>query len=145
MDDYGRMIAALKMAGENLGYLHRNITGRGFLAAHEKIGEWYEEAAAQLDALTETGLSLGIAEPTIQESVMTIPPDIPTGVISVRDGLIICGKIARGVKDAMEKARAIVPDDVKSELDGSVHKWRIAADYFVRRAAEEERRVDDDE
>ena len=79
MNDFQKLICFLKIAYHNLTTLHRNLVhDAGWFGNHEQLGDWYNQISDQLDDLTETGIALGIAEPSIKDAVLAYSGDIIT-------------------------------------------------------------------
>ena len=65
MNEFQKLLAYLKIAYHNLTTLHRNLVhDAGWFGNHEQLGDWYNQISDQLDDLPETGIALGVAEPS---------------------------------------------------------------------------------
>lgn len=71
MNEYRRLIMFLKIQIQNLGTLHRHLSGdSSWFENHEQLDEWGGQLSDQCDDLTEVGMALGYEEPGIKDAVL---------------------------------------------------------------------------
>lgn len=136
MNEFERLLAYLKVSYHNLTTLHRHlIKDAGWFGNHEELGSWYEAVADQLDDLTEIGLSLGYAEPSIKDAVLLFNADIlGTEPRELKETLKFAGEIIRSIAGAMKSAETIAPPDVQNKLQEYEYGWNKIANYKIAHA-----------
>ena len=134
MNEYQKLLAFLKITGENLKILHHNLVGGDWFANHEQLGEYYEKIAEIADEATERGLSLGYKEPTISEAVLLFQSDIlPAMDRDTRESFAVVSAAFRSIAGMMSAAKAITPPDVQNKLDEWIYSFNFEADYKLAR------------
>lgn len=136
MNEFERLIAYLKIAYHNLTTLHRHLVrDAGWFGNHEQLGEWYDSLAGQLDDLTEIGLALGYAEPSIKDAVLQFGADVLAAEPrELRDTLTRAMEIMRSASGMMTEAKKLVPPDVSNRLEEYVYHWNKEANYKIAHA-----------
>lgn len=130
MEKYIKLMKACKAAYENLLTLHHNIVGKNFFADHEKLGEYYSLIADISDSIIENGISLGIKEPTISESLSEFE-EIDTVERGAAESYIIVSETFNSLSELMENCREEVPDYLKSKFDEYQDKLNLEANYKI--------------
>ncbi len=72
MQEYQNLIKMLKIYYHNISILHRHVVGKEWFPTHEKLNEYYDHIADDIDELCEVGMSIEIDEPTIRQSLDSI-------------------------------------------------------------------------
>ena len=136
MDDFQKLLAYLKIAYHNLTTLHRNLVhDAGWFGNHEQLGDWYNQISDQLDDLTETGIALGIAEPSIKDAVLAYSGDIITcEPRELSETLRIAKSILLQASDMMQAAEGNVPAAVANKLQEYEYHWNKEANYKIAHA-----------
>ena len=118
INNFQKLLAYLKIAYHNLTTLHRNLVhDAGWFGNHEQLGDWYNQISDQLDDLTETGISLGFAEPSIKDAVLAYSGDVITcEPRELPETLRTAQGIFHRVVDMMQDAEKTVPAAVADEL-----------------------------
>ena len=136
MNEVQKLLAYLKIAYHNLTTLHRNLVhDAGWFGNHEQLGEWYGQISDQLDDLTETGIALGIAEPSIKDAVLAYSGDIITcEPRELSETLRIAKSILLQASDMMQAAEVNVPAAVANKLQEYEYHWNKEANYKIAHA-----------
>ena len=136
MTEYQKLLAYLKIAYHNLTTLHRNLVhDAGWFGNHEQLGDWYNQISDQLDDLTETGIALGIAEPSIKDAVLAYSGDIITcEPRELSETLRIAKSILLQASDMMQAAEGNVPAAVANKLQEYEYHWNKEANYKIAHA-----------
>ena len=136
MDDFQKLLAYLKIAYHNLTTLHRNLVhDAGWFGNHEQLGDWYNQISDQLDDLTETGIALGFAEPSIKDAVLAYSGDIITcEPRELSETLRIAKSILLQASDMMQAAEGNVPAAVANKLQEYEYHWNKETNYKIAHA-----------
>ena len=136
MTEYQKLLAYLKIAYHNLTTLHRNLVhDAGWFGNHEQLGEWYGQISDQLDDLTETGITLGIAEPSIKDAVLAYSGDVVTCEPGeLPETLRTAQGIFHRIIDMMQDAEKTVPAAVANKLQEYEYHWNKEANYKIAHA-----------
>ena len=136
MNEYQKLLAYLKIAYHNLTTLHRNLVhDAGWFGNHEQLGDWYNQISDQLDDLTEAGIALGIAEPSIKDAVLAYSGDIITcEPRELSETLRIAKSILLQASDMMQAAEGNVPAAVANKLQEYEYHWNKEANYKIAHA-----------
>ena len=136
MNEVQKLLAYLKIAYHNLTTLHRNLVhDDGWFGNHEQLGDWYNQISDQLDDLTETGIALGIAEPSIKDAVLAYSGDVITcEPRELSDTLRIAKSILLQAADMMQAAEGTVPAAVANKLQEYEYHWNKEANYKIAHA-----------
>ena len=136
MNEFQKILAYLKIAYHNLTTLHRNLVhDAGWFGNHEQLGDWYSQISDQLDDLTETGIALGIAEPSIKDAVLAYSGDIITcEPRELSETLRTAQSIFHRVIDLMQNAEKTVPAAVANKLQEYEYHWDKEANYKIAHA-----------
>ena len=136
MTEYQKLLAYLKIAYHNLTTLHRNLVhDAGWFGNHEQLGDWYNQISDQLDDLTETGIALGIAEPSIKDAVLAYSGDIITcEPRELPETLRMTQDIFHRIIDMMQDAEKTVPAAIANKLQEYEYHWNKEANYKIARA-----------
>lgn len=136
MNEFQKLLAYLKIAYHNLTTLHRNLVhDAGWFGNHEQLGDWYGQISDQLDDLTETGIALDIAEPSIKDAVLAYSGDIITcEPRELSDTLRIAQSILLQAADMMQAAEGTVPAAVANKLQEYEYHWNKEANYKIAHA-----------
>ena len=136
MNEYQKLICFLKIVYNNLTTLHRNLVhDAGWFGNHEQLGEWYGQISDQLDDLTETGIALGFAEPSIKDAVLAYSGDVITcEPRELSDTLRIAKSILLQAADMMQAAEGTVPAAVANKLQEYEYHWNKEANYKIAHA-----------
>ena len=136
MAEYQKLLMYLKIAYHNLTTLHRNLVhDAGWFGNHEQLGDWYNQISDQLDDLTETGIALGIAEPSIKDAVLAYSGDIITcEPRELPETLRIAKSILLQASDMMQAAEGNVPAAVANKLQEYEYHWNKEANYKIAHA-----------
>lgn len=141
MKNYSKMLAYLKVAYHNLITLHHGLTGdAGWFGNHDKLGEWYDTLSEASDDLTETGLALGAAEPSIRDAATEFASDIlPVKTRGLPETYKLAGNILRTAAQMMIDAEGEVPGYVVSKLQEYEYTLMKEANYKITHALDEKR------
>ena len=133
MTEYQKLLAYLKIAYHNLTTLHRNLVhDAGWFGNHEQLGDWYNQISDQLDDLTETGIALGFAEPSIKDAVLAYSGDIITcETRELPDTLRMTQDIFHRIIDLMQDAEKAVPAAVANKIQEYEYHWNKEANYKI--------------
>lgn len=136
MNEFQKLICFLKIAYHNLTTLHRNLVhDAGWFGNHEQLGDWYSQISDQLDDLTETGIALGFAEPSIKDAVLAYSGDVITcEPRELSETLRTAQSIFHRVIDLMQDAEKTVPAAVANKLQEYEYHWNKEANYKITRA-----------
>lgn len=136
MNEFQKLLAYLKIAYHNLTTLHRNLVhDAGWFGNHEQLGEWYGQISDQLDDLTETGIALGFAEPSIKDAVLAYSGDVITcEPRELPDTLRIAKSILLQAADMMQAAEGTVPAAVANKLQEYEYHWNKEVNYKIAHA-----------
>ncbi|MDY3693001.1 MAG: hypothetical protein SO072_13690 [Dysosmobacter sp.] len=136
MNEFQRLLAYLKIAYNNLTTLHRNLVhDAGWFGDHEQLGDWYGQISDQLDDLTETGISLSFAEPSIKDAVLAYSGDVITcDPRELPETLRIAQSILLQTADMMRSAEGTVPAAVANKLQEYEYHWNKEANYKIAHA-----------
>ena len=136
MTEYQKLLAYLKIAYHNLTTLHRNLVhDAGWFGNHEQLGEWYGQISDQLDDLTETGIALGYAEPSIKDAVLAYSGDVITcEPRELPETLRMTQDIFHRIIDMMQDAEKTVPTAVANKLQEYEYHWNKEANYKIAHA-----------
>ena len=136
MTEFAKLLAYLKIAYHNLTTLHRNLVhDAGWFGNHEQLGEWYDQISDQLDDLTETGIALGFAEPSIKDAVLAYSGDVITcEPRELPETLRTAQGIFHRVVDMMQDAEKTVPAAVANKLQEYEYHWNKEANYKIAHA-----------
>lgn len=128
---YTDMVKYLKVLYQDLTVLHHNITGTEFFSNHEALAEMYGDVAEINDNLIELGMTIGILEPSIQDS-LNFKSAIDVRLRNYRDTFdIVANEMAVAI-DYMEKAKNGVPDDIKNKIEEHEHTLRVWGLYKAK-------------
>lgn len=136
MNEIQKLLAYLKIAYHNLTTLHRNLVhDAGWFGNHEQLGDWYNQISDQLDDLTETGIALGIAEPSIKDAVLAYSGDVITcEPRELPETLHMTQDIFHRIIDMMQDAEKTVPVAVANKLQEYEYHWNKEANYKIAHA-----------
>ena len=136
MTEYQKLLMYLKIAYHNLTTLHRNLVhDAGWFGNHEQLGEWYGQLSDQLDDLTETGIALGFAEPTIKDAVLAYSGDVITcEPRELSETLRMTQGIFHRIIDMMQDAEKTVPAAIANKLQEYEYHWNKEANYKIAHA-----------
>lgn len=136
MNEFQKLICFLKIAYHNLTTLHRNLVhDAGWFGNHEQLGDWYSQISDQLDDLTETGIALGFAEPSIKDAVLAYSGDVITcEPRELSETLRTAQSIFHRVIDLMQDAEKTVPAAVANKLQEYEYHWNKEANYKIAHA-----------
>ena len=136
MTEYQKLLAYLKIAYHNLTTLHRNLVhDAGWFGNHEQLGDWYNQISDQLDDLTETGIALGITEPSIKDAVLAYSGDIITcEPRELPETLHMTQDIFHKIIDLMQDAEKTVPAAIANKLQEYEYHWNKEANYKIAHA-----------
>ena len=136
MTEYQKLLMYLKIAYHNLTTLHRNLVhDAGWFGNHEQLGDWYNQISDQLDDLTETGITLGFAEPSIKDAVLAYSGDVITcEPRELPETLRTAQGIFHRVVDMMQDAEKAVPAAVANKLQEYEYHWNKEANYKIDHA-----------
>lgn len=125
---YAEMIKYLKVLYQDLGVLHHNITGATFFSNHEQLGELYEEVGEMTDNLIELGMTIGLFEPSIEESLQ-FKASIPVRFYTTNEAFTIVVEEFKRAIELMEGVKIFVPDDIKNKIEEHEYTLRINGLY----------------
>lgn len=128
---YTDMVKYLKVLYQDLNVLHHNITGAEFFSNHENLAEMYEDVSKIIDNLIELGMTIGILEPSIQDS-LNFKSSIDVRLRNYHDTFEIVSNEMAVAIDYMEKAKNGVPDDIKNKIEEHEHTLRIWGLYKAK-------------
>lgn len=125
---YRNMVMYIKSLYQDVTVLHHNVTGQTFFSSHEVLGQMYEKLGDMLDNLIELGMTIGLYEPSIAESLDYEPAIEVRFYPAVEAFQIIVDKYTRLIQ-LMENAKFLVPDDIKNKIEEHETTLRIDGLY----------------
>ena len=136
MNELQKLLAYLKIAYHNLTTLHRNLVhDAGWFGNHEQLGDWYNQISDQLDDLAETGIALGIAEPSIKDAVLAYSSDVVTcEPRDLSETMRMTQDIFHRIIDMMQDAEKTAPAAVSNKLQEYEYHWNKEANYKIAHA-----------
>ena len=136
INEFQKLLSYLKIAYHNLTTLHRNLVhDAGWFGNHEQLGDWYNQISDQLDDLTETGIALGIAEPSIKDAVLAYSGDVITcEPRELPETLRMTQDIFHRIIDMMQDAEKTVPAAIANKLQEYEYHWNKEANYKIAHA-----------
>ena len=136
MNEVQKLLAYLKIAYHNLTTLHRNLVhDAGWFGNHEQLGAWYGQISDQLADLTETGIALGFAEPSIKDAVLTYSGDVITcEPRELPETLRMAPGIFPRSIELMQDAEKTVPAAIANKLQEYEYHWNKEANYKIAHA-----------
>ena len=136
MNEVQKLLSYLKIAYNNLTTLHRNLVhDAGWFGNHEQLGDWYGQISGQLDDLTETGIALGFAEPTIKDAVLAYSGDVITcEPRELSETLRMTQGIFHRIIELMQDAEKTVPAAIANKLQEYEYHWNKEANYKIAHA-----------
>ena len=136
MTDFQKLICFLKIAYHSLTTLHRNLAhDAGWFGNHEQLGDWYNQISDQLDDLTETGIALGFAEPSIKDAVLAYSGDVITcEPRELPETLRMTQDIFHRIIDMMPDAEKPAPAAIANKLQEYEYSWNKEANYKITHA-----------
>lgn len=114
----------------DLQVLHHQVKGAMFYTIHPLLGEYYDTFGKYFDTLTEIGITLGIPEQSIRESLANYPNDVEIAEVYGKAAMEKACEIMKTAFDMMTAAEEEVPGDVVSTLQGYEGELRIATLYM---------------
>lgn len=133
---YVDMLKYLKVLYHDTSTLHHNIKGANFFANHEALGDMYEHVADMLDDLIELGMTIGIFEPSIEDS-LKYKPSIPVRFYTANEAFSIVVDEFKKAIELMENAKNFAPADIKNKIEEYEHTLRIDGLYKAQMLLEE--------
>ena len=136
INNFQKLLAYLKIAYHNLTTLHRNLVhDAGWFGNHEQLGDWYGQISDQLDDLTETGIALGFAEPSIKDAVLAYSGDVITcEPRELPETLRMTQDIFHRIIDMMQDAEKTAPAAIANKLQEYEYHWNKEANYKIAHA-----------
>lgn len=125
---YSNATKYMKVLYQDVNVLHHNITGEAFFSNHEELADMYEDIADIIDALVENGMTIGLLEPSIEES-LAFKSSIPVKFRNARETFEIIVTEFREAIRLMEIAKQGIPDDIKNKIEEYENTLRIWAEY----------------
>lgn len=133
---YVDMLKYLKALYHDVSVLHHNIKGANFFANHEALGDMYESISDMLDDLIELGMTIGILEPSIEDS-LKYKPTIPVRLYTANEAFSIVVDEFKKAIELIEGAKGFVPGDIRAKMDEYQHTLRIDGLYKAQMLLEE--------
>lgn len=121
---YTNMVKFLKVLSQDLRVLHHCVTGPAFFDVHKQLGEMYEDVDDIVDGLIEQGMTIGILEPSIEDSLI-LKPSVDIKLRNVKDTLTLVVEWVQTSIEYMEQAKQLVPSDIKNKIEEYEHTLRI--------------------
>lgn len=132
MKEYQDLIKMLKVYYHNISILHRHIASDEWFSTHEKLNEYYDHIADDIDELCEVGLSIEIDEPTIRQSLDSVE-ELEIKNRSAQDSFNIVKGYFNEIIAQINRINN-VPADVISLLQEKQLYYRKEANYKLFRA-----------
>lgn len=135
-----QLLSTLKVAANDLSYIHRNVYGPEFFSAHEVIEEYYQFLWEMADELIEISIGMGYKEPTLEEAVLNVK-SIDLKPMNVEDSFAATREILLNILKEFDVVLPDLPHDVKDQITDYYYKIRKEVDYKIaqRLALNEER------
>ena len=132
MDEYREFLKMLKSYQQSIQYLHRHCIGAEFFSTHEVTNEIYDFLADNIDEMCEVGMTFGVDEPSMAESIESYP-EISK---KFRNSFDTETEAKRMLNDLVTEIARIqdVPADVKNKLEEHQLKNRHMADFKLKGA-----------
>lgn len=127
-DAYQNVTKYMKVLYHDVSVLHHNITGEAFFSNHEELAKMYEDVADIVDALVENGMTIGLLEPSIEDS-LKFKPSIEVKFRNSKETFSIVVEEFREAIRLMEIAKQNVPDDIKNKIEEYENTLRIWGEY----------------
>lgn len=125
------LIKYLKITYENIFNLHHNIQSANYYADHEKMAEYYELVQKIADDMIESGLIIGVREPTISECAEKYEV-IDTTNRSAIDCYKIVFEYFNDIIDLMDIVKEQCPDWLKSKIEEHQYALNIEANFKIK-------------
>ena len=133
---YRDMLKYIKVLYQDLGVLHHNIIGSNFLYNHKQLGKMYEDVADITDNLIELGMTIGIMEPSIEDS-LKFKPSLPVRFYKDTEAFSIVRDEFTKAIEIMDGAKNLVPDDIKNKIEEHECTLRIWGLYKAQMLLED--------
>lgn len=121
---YTNMVKFLKVLSQDLRVLHHCVTGPAFFDVHKQLGDMYEDVDDIVDGLIEQGMTIGILEPSIEDSLI-LKPSVDIKLRDVKTSLSLVVEWVQLAIEFMEQAKQLVPSDIKNKIEEYEHTLRI--------------------
>lgn len=122
------LVAGLKTTADNLGILHRNVTGSDFFNSHSVLETYYKKVYEILDDVVETVISLGGRELSMYESCK-ICPSLRVQNFNSESAFMIVSKMFQMLINGFERCQNFVPSDVYSKFEEYIYWMRKESNY----------------
>lgn len=135
MNEFQRLIMFLKIQYNNLGILHRHLSGdAGWFENHEEIDDWKKCVAKQLDEMCEEAQALGYPEPSLKDAILAFGnEEVNAEFRDLRETFRMAQGIMRSIAGMMQAAERDVPVSVQNRLQEMEYDWNKLADYKLAR------------
>lgn len=132
MENYRTAEKALKVGYENIIVLHHNIISKNFPSDHENMEKYYELALDCADSLIENGISMGIPEVSISESIEEYDA-IPIRNYPKAEAYTLVQEMFNRIIVLLDRAKAEseVPDYIKNLIEEWQQKFDLEANYKI--------------
>ncbi len=131
MEEYKNLEKMLKVYYNNIQTLHRHLIGANWFGNHEVLGKYYEKIQEDIDYLVELGLSIGIDEPTIQESLGSYK-ELEIIDRAEKESFVIVKGYFNDIVAQINRINDL-PVDVINKLQEMQTFYRIESDYKLYR------------
>lgn len=131
MEEYKNLLKMLKVDYCNMGVLHRNLIGKEWFKIHELLSDYTDRLAKDIDELVEVGISIGVQEPGIKESLEYID-DEEVKPREVEDTLLLVKEMFDDIIAQINRIKD-VSDDVINKLQEKQLYYRVESNYKIFR------------
>ena len=131
-DPFEWLVAGLKTTADNLGILHRNLTGEDFFSIHEVFEEYYKKMYEILDDIIEIIIGLGGRELSMYEACR-ICPSLKVQGFTSGEAFKLTKKMFEMLINGFERCESTVPGDVYSKFEEYIYWLRKEMSYKINR------------
>lgn len=124
VEQYKQATMYLKVLAQDVQMLHHNVVGPNFIANHEALADIYNDVAEILDGIIEMGMTIGIFEPSIEESLQ-FKASLPVRFYSGEEAFKIVSEEFSDAINLLYEASSLVPNDIRSKIEEYQGKLRI--------------------
>lgn len=132
MENYRLAEKALKVGYENIIVLHHNIISKNFPSDHKNMEKYYELALDCADSVIENGISIGIPEVSITESIENFEA-IPVRNYPKAEAYELVQEIFNEIIVLLAQAKEDeeVPDYIRNLIEEWQQKFDLEANYKI--------------
>jgi DNA-binding ferritin-like protein len=126
------LMSVLKIVTSNIEVIHRNVYGSDFFNVHDVTREYYKLLSDMTDDVIELGMSIGLTEPGLEESLRFysgLKPE-PTKCLQ---SFAMVREMFHDIIEEIDAAKETLPHDISDKLQEYKRWLRKEADYKLAR------------